>query len=341
MSPRRDADFSPTEIRQLAGNASFRCSWPLCPIILIGPGAEDDDPPVTLGEAGHISSASQGGPRYEEDMDPAVRKSALQNGIWLCPNHATVIDKNDGSGYSQEKLWEWRHQRERWAKAQLTGDDTSLTESPFIVEFDASDWQCAQRQSAQHDLQLRLKVTNVTEIPLKNVTCQMVQRHPRGQSHFMRVRHDNEPPYRESRQGIRIAPGRSDYFDIVYTEPHNPQVVFEYADEYLRNVEQRMHRMGAGLYHLMFDVLGDRGDNGFQVAPERVCFKLDATDLAAMTLEPVKCEDFPDTNAEPESFYVTTGPFAPAIGASAIGPQDFPETSASAKFTWGGPSESR
>lgn len=217
MRLRRDADFSPTEIRRLAEKASFRCSWPLCQTILIGPGAEDEDPSVTLGEAGHISSASKGGPRYDENMDPTIRKSALQNGIWLCPTHATLIDKNDGSGYSREKLWSWRRQREQWARGQLTGDDANLIESPFIVEFDPSDRHCVQKQFTQQDLQIRLRVTNVTEVPLRNVTCRLVARHPFGTSHFVRVRHDNEPPYGQSNQGIRLAPGCSDYFDTSFT----------------------------------------------------------------------------------------------------------------------------
>jgi hypothetical protein len=111
-------------------------------------------------------------------------------------------------------------------------------------------------------------------------------------------------------------------------------VVFEYADDYLRNSEQRLNRMGAGIYDLMFDVLGDRADNGYQVAPERVCFRLEASDLSAMTLVPINCEDFPEDTLGSELPYILTLSPGGTPGASATY-GGFPETSASVKLPYG------
>ena len=68
-----------------------------------------------IGVAAHICAASEGGPRYDENQSPDER-SSIDNGIHLCSNCATMIDKNNGIDYSATTLREWKKQAEKRAR---------------------------------------------------------------------------------------------------------------------------------------------------------------------------------------------------------------------------------
>lgn len=68
-----------------------------------------------IGVAAHICAASEGGPRYDENQSPEER-SSIDNGIHLCSNCATMIDKNNGIDYSATTLREWKKQAEKRAR---------------------------------------------------------------------------------------------------------------------------------------------------------------------------------------------------------------------------------
>jgi len=72
-----------------------------------------------LGVAAHITAASPGGARFDDAVDTQERAS-ISNGIWLCQNHAKLID-NDESAYSVGLLKEWKETAERMAWLEARG----------------------------------------------------------------------------------------------------------------------------------------------------------------------------------------------------------------------------
>ncbi|MNQ26879.1 recombination protein F [compost metagenome] len=79
--------------RQLAQRAGYLCS--ICNAITVGPSDEKNDSISLTGQAAHISAASEGtgSRRYDSTLTSAER-SSIENGIWLCNNHAILIDRD-------------------------------------------------------------------------------------------------------------------------------------------------------------------------------------------------------------------------------------------------------
>lgn len=98
-------NFSSKTKRTLADRVAWKCSFPGCSQITIGPNVAQDKS-TNLGEAAHIYAASEDGPRYNPDMTPDERKS-IENGIWMCRHHARLID-NDFFNYSAATLQQWK-----------------------------------------------------------------------------------------------------------------------------------------------------------------------------------------------------------------------------------------
>lgn len=98
-------DFKNRTKEKLAKRVGFKCSNPDCRIATIGAGS-DQDGVINLGVAAHISAASPGGKRYDEDLTKDERTSLL-NGIWLCQTCAKLIDSDDGR-YTIPLLQSWK-----------------------------------------------------------------------------------------------------------------------------------------------------------------------------------------------------------------------------------------
>ena len=58
---------------------------------------------MCIGIASHIYSSAPKGPRGYGGLTSSELRSP-ENAIWLCPDHAALIDKNDGNEYPPEKL---------------------------------------------------------------------------------------------------------------------------------------------------------------------------------------------------------------------------------------------
>lgn len=110
-------DFTAGTKELLARRVGFTCSNPECRQATSGPQA-DPAGAVNLGVAAHISAASPGGPRYEEDLSPEQRADS-SNGIWLCQTCAKLID-NDPVRFSRGVLESWKRAAERSAAVALT-----------------------------------------------------------------------------------------------------------------------------------------------------------------------------------------------------------------------------
>lgn len=115
MSRRRD-NFSNSVRSILAHRAGFRCSKPDCRAPTAGPSVSAIDR-RSIGIAAHITAASPGGPRYDSSLSSEQRR-AVTNGIWLCDNHATEVDR-DPDCYTTVLLREWKRHAEEEARAML------------------------------------------------------------------------------------------------------------------------------------------------------------------------------------------------------------------------------
>lgn len=117
MSPR--ADFSPATKTLVAQRAGYRCSFPECDRTTIGPGAGPDKTAST-GVGAHIFAASAGGPRgtggltEEELVKP-------QNCVWLCANHARLVDTNRGAKYPPALLLSFKTLHEARIAREMQG----------------------------------------------------------------------------------------------------------------------------------------------------------------------------------------------------------------------------
>jgi hypothetical protein len=110
-------DFSASVIDRLAKRAGMKCSFPACRQPTSGPDSEDGV--TNVGVAAHISAASPGGARYDPSMTEAER-SDISNGIWLCQNHAKLID-DDELTYTNERLRDWKQEAELLAAVEARG----------------------------------------------------------------------------------------------------------------------------------------------------------------------------------------------------------------------------
>jgi energy-coupling factor transporter ATP-binding protein EcfA2 len=118
----------------LAQRAAYRCSSPNCRRLTIGPGLKDDQVENT-GKAAHIYSASKGGPRGQGALAPALIK-APSNGIWMCSDHADLIDKNTGNRYPASVLKGWKALHEYRVAYEHTGRTSAFG---FVRTLDVSE----------------------------------------------------------------------------------------------------------------------------------------------------------------------------------------------------------
>lgn len=134
MARKRD-DFSQPTIRELGKRVNYHCSRPDCWKPTLGPHS-DPTKSVNLGKAAHITAASIGGPRYDENLSQAERVSIL-NGIWLCGIHAEHVDK-DEAAFSVETLKKWKEEAEERARIEVF-TNKSTPRGKVVIELDDED----------------------------------------------------------------------------------------------------------------------------------------------------------------------------------------------------------
>lgn len=146
MTSHRD-NFSLDTKASLAARAAYRCSFPGCRALTIGPSSEAADATSSVGMACHISAASAGpgARRYRPDMSSEDRRS-IGNGIWMCYTHGKLID-TDETRFTTPQLEKWREiaelraraQVERAARRRLLLFDLDLAPSDFHVRADGTE----------------------------------------------------------------------------------------------------------------------------------------------------------------------------------------------------------
>lgn len=121
-------DFSSTTKVILAKRVGYICSNPNCRKHTIGPNS-DPNKAINIGIAAHITAASPGGARYDENLLPSERQS-IENGIWLCSNCASLIDR-DETTFTVELITDWKNSTEEHLLKAILGK-TSKEKSPFL-----------------------------------------------------------------------------------------------------------------------------------------------------------------------------------------------------------------
>jgi hypothetical protein len=134
-------EFSIGTKRSLALRVNHICSNPDCKAPTSGPHT-DESKATILGVAAHITSAAPNGPRYNSSLTPDERTHP-KNGIWLCVNCSTIIDK-DPARYNVQQLLDWKTESEKGAlNALQKGGKQTQKLTPFI-EVDLI-WSSASR----------------------------------------------------------------------------------------------------------------------------------------------------------------------------------------------------
>jgi len=124
-------NFSVATKTKLAARVAYRCCFPNCSVVTIGPNSTTDELTVNLGHAAHIHAASKGGPRYKPEMTQKER-CAISNGIWLCANHATLIDADHGQ-FSADTLMQWKKTAEAETYRQLRSLEKKVVDIPTTL----------------------------------------------------------------------------------------------------------------------------------------------------------------------------------------------------------------
>lgn len=111
-------DFPKSVKEVIAKRAGYRCSFPGCERLLVGP---DDDPDRAsiYGECAHIYAATSDGPRGQNHLtDKDLKKT--ENGIYLCPEHHKEIDsKSKEETYSAQRLSMYKDMHENSISAKV------------------------------------------------------------------------------------------------------------------------------------------------------------------------------------------------------------------------------
>lgn len=115
-------EFSPGIRVLVAKRAGYRCSFPGCSRTTVS-AAESPDKSTSIGVASHIFSAVPGGPRGSGGLSREELKSSV-NAIWLCRNHADLIDKNDGVEFPASTLISYKALHEARIVREMEGTST-------------------------------------------------------------------------------------------------------------------------------------------------------------------------------------------------------------------------
>jgi hypothetical protein len=161
-------NFTQAAITILAKRVGYLCSNPSCRKPTSGPNSNDNKA-TTIGEAAHITAAAPGGPRYDGTLTSNER-SHINNGIWLCSNCASLIDK-DAASYSTELLKFWKAQTEFELSNALSGTNrNNKPKNTPVIEAEllrGTAWSGPHNYSIFHKIEwkLRLIIRNNSSFP--------------------------------------------------------------------------------------------------------------------------------------------------------------------------------
>lgn len=120
-------EFSERTKKAVAARAGWHCSFRGCPKLTVGPSEEAPDAITVIGVAAHICGAASGlgSRRYVASMTPEER-SSIENAIWLCADHATLIDRDEVTFQAEELHAMKREHETACACAVRTGSSVDI-----------------------------------------------------------------------------------------------------------------------------------------------------------------------------------------------------------------------
>ena len=159
----RDEFSEPTK-RAVAARAGWHCSFLGCPKTTIGPSEEAPDAIAMTGKAAHISAAASGpgARRYLPTMTQEQRKH-IDNAIWLCADHADLIDKDEVT-FTIEELKEMKRAHEanqamlhrtcaaRYLGAGLLGIGPEIVCMGDVYNLSATSWTLRLKHYVRGDI---------------------------------------------------------------------------------------------------------------------------------------------------------------------------------------------
>lgn len=159
-------DFSKATIDILAKRVGYLCSNPDCRKHTIGPN-ENPEKSTTIGIAAHITAASPQGPRYNVIFS-AAQRSHIDNGIWLCSNCATLIDKDEAK-FNVALIEHWKHDAENELLEHLLGKRKRTPDKklPFL-EADLV-WNGGSRVPEGYSRKNPIRMENGIEVMVINI----------------------------------------------------------------------------------------------------------------------------------------------------------------------------
>jgi hypothetical protein len=162
MTDRDGNDFLEATKRAVALRAAYHCSLTGCGQLTVGPSEESPSAVTNIGVAAHICAASPKGKRYDASMTPAQR-SDISNAIWLCSNHAALIDR-DAITYTVDCLREMKRSHEAACsesvlrasrEARLTDDLVAFGPGVIctgeVLSVDALSWSIQVKHFVESD----------------------------------------------------------------------------------------------------------------------------------------------------------------------------------------------
>ena len=124
MSKNNNRDDFSKSVKTLASErVGLRCS--LCGILTKAAPKNGNSGIINIGIAAHICAAAPLGPRFDPNMTVEQRTS-IDNCIWLCGNHAKLID-SDEKAYPKEFLILKKREAENKAAEALESGKSSFT----------------------------------------------------------------------------------------------------------------------------------------------------------------------------------------------------------------------
>jgi hypothetical protein len=118
--------------RAVALRAGYACSFTGCPQLTAGPSDESEMAVTMIGKAAHIHAAARGGRRYLESMTPQER-AGISNAIWLCANHADLIDRDEARFTADELRRMKREHEAKCAERQRNALHTGQAAPDFVA----------------------------------------------------------------------------------------------------------------------------------------------------------------------------------------------------------------
>jgi hypothetical protein len=157
-------DFSDKTKRAVAARAGWRCSLRGCQKLTIGPSEEAPNATTLIGEAAHICGAAsgRGSRRYVAAMTSEER-SSIDNAIWLCADHATLIDRDEATFSAAELQAMKREHETACARALRSGSSADIATGLLavgpnvictgdLVGIDAGSWTLRLRHFLLGDM---------------------------------------------------------------------------------------------------------------------------------------------------------------------------------------------